>query len=410
LQQTKLSFLRSLGPGIITACVVFGPGSLLVSANIGAEHRYELLWLMITTAVLMGAYMMMAMRISVTSAATPCTLIANHIGRFAAVIVGLNIFLICIVFQFANNLAVSVAVATLLPAVNSIWVLLFVNMLIIVFLFTAKSVYRILEFAMKVMVAVILICFIANLVVARPPVLAIMKYLLPHWPSDLPLAWPRKINGTVTDPLILVAALFGTTFSVAAAFYQGNLVREKGWSINQYRSGITDTIAGVAVLGLITTVIMITTATVIPGQTASDAGILANSLRPLLGPAAHNLFCVGLLAVALNPFMINAMVGGSILADGLGKAARLSDKWPRCLAALIMLTGMLPVGLIIIGQALTVIGNPLIAAALLWLANDKKIMGTWKNGFILNILGVAGLAVVVFMAARVLYKIILQLT
>jgi manganese transport protein len=58
---------------------------------------------------------------------------------------------------------------------------------------------------------------------------------------------------------------------------------------------------------------------------------------------------------------------------------------------------------------LTVVGNPLIGIALLWLANNKKIVGEWKNGFILNVLGFAGLGVVVLLSVRVLYKIILQL-
>lgn len=420
-QQEKLSFLRSLGPGIITACVVFGPGSLLISANIGAKHGYELLWLIITTAALMGAYMIMAMRMSVVAGATPCTLVASRFGRSAAVVIGVNILLICIIFQFANNLAAAVAIQTLLPTLNAAWIVLTINALIIIFIFTAESIYRVIEFAMKIIVAVMLICFIANLVIARPSPFAIINGIVPQWPEELSLAWPKKVNGNVADPLLLIAALFGTTFSVAAAFYQGNLVREKGWSVNHYRSGIADTIVGIAVLGIITVIIMITTATVIPGQTASDVGKLAAALQPLLGPAAHTLFCVGLLAVAMNPFMINAMVGGSILADGLGKPAGLSNKWPRCLTVIVLLAGMAvaivalksgekPVTLIIVGQALTVIGNPLIAAALLWLANDKKIMGIWKNGLILNILGGSGLAIVVFMAARVLYKIILQLS
>ena len=51
--EQRPSWWRSIGPALITACVVFGPGSLLISANIGASHRYQLLWLLMLTGILM---------------------------------------------------------------------------------------------------------------------------------------------------------------------------------------------------------------------------------------------------------------------------------------------------------------------------------------------------------------------
>jgi len=220
--------------------------------------------------------------------------------------------------------------------------------------------------------------------------------------------------------MVLVASLLGTTFSVAAALYQGNLVREKGWTIREYNRGIGDSIGGVMVLTGVSAIIMMTSATVLRGQPANDISVLATQLRPLLGPTTHVLFCVGLLAVAMNPFVINAMIGGSILADGIGKPARLSDPWSRRFTVLVLLVGMVvamivlhtpvkKVDAIIFGQALTVVGNPLMAATILWLANRKDIMGTRRNSMTLNILGGLGLLVVVLMALRVLYLIILRL-
>ncbi len=35
---------KSIGPGLITACVVFGPGSLLISSNVGAKYGFDLVW------------------------------------------------------------------------------------------------------------------------------------------------------------------------------------------------------------------------------------------------------------------------------------------------------------------------------------------------------------------------------
>jgi len=427
---------RSIGPALVTACVVFGPGSLLVSSNIGANHGYELLWLLVLTGVLMGTYVTMGARIGVVGGATPCTLVAGRLGQPIAAIIGINLCLICTSFQFSNNLAVATAadalgVTRLLgnpdemtertrSLINS-GVLLTFNAAIIALVFTLKQVYRTLERIMKVMVAVILICFLANLFFVRPDLLGLLKGLIPHLPEDVSISLPSRGEAGITDPMLLIASLLGTTFSVAAALYQGNLVREKGWTIRDYDRGIGDAIAGVAVLTGVSAIIMMTSGTVLRGQPANDISVLASQLRPLLRTTAHALFCVGLLAVAMNPFVINAMIGGSILADGLGKPAGLSDRWSRRFTVVVLLVGMAiamiilhtpvkKVDAIIFGQALTVVGNPLMAVTMLWLANRKDVMGERRNTPVLNILGGLGLLAVIFIAIRVLFLIALKLS
>jgi Mn2+/Fe2+ NRAMP family transporter len=300
-------------------------------------------------------------------------------------------------------------------------VLLVFNAVIITLIFTLKQVYRALERIMKGMVALILICFLVNLFVVRPDLLGVLKDLIPRLPEGVSLALPSRGETGITDPMILIASLLGTTFSVAGALYQGNLVREKGWTIKDYDRGIGDSIAGVCVITGVSAIILITAGTVLRGQEANNIGVLATQLRPLLGSGAHILFCIGLFAVAMNPFVINAMIGGSILADGIGKPAKLSDPWSRRLTAMVLLFGMVvamivlntpikKVDAIIFGAALTVIGNPLMAVTILWLANQKDIMGDRRNSVILNILTGLGLVVVVLMAVRVLWRIVLMLS
>lgn len=418
--EQRPSWWRSFGPALITACVVFGPGSLLISSNVGAKYGYELLWMLLLTGILMGTYMTTAARIGVVGGLTPCTLVARRLGRVAAAVVGINLCLICTTFQFSNNLAVVAAAEALVPNVPSTIILVVLNGLIITFLFTAKHIYQLLEKMMKVMVGVILLTFAINLILAAPSLMAILKGLIPGIPEDISFGLPHKVEGKIEDPLLLIASLLGTTFSIAAAFYQGNLVREKGWTIKDYGRGIGDSIAGVAVITSVSAIVMITAAAVIPGKQAENIGVLAQALQPLLGSTAYVIFCIGLFAVAMNPFLINAIIGGSILADGLGKPARLSDRSSRIFTVVVLLVGMVvailalrtgqrPVKLIIFGSALTVIGNPLMAATILWLANNKAIMGRHRNNLLQNILGGIGFLVVVFMAGRVLILVILKL-
>ena len=63
----------------------------------------------------------------------------------------------------------------------------------------------------------------------------------------------------------------------------------------------------------------------------------------------------------------------------------------------------------IFGQAVTVIGNPLMAATLLWLANRKNVMGDRRNRLAANIIGLLGIAVVLLLALRMLWFLYLRL-
>ena len=80
---------KSIGPALITACVVFGPGSLVISANIGATYGYELLWLLLLAGVLMGTYTTMSARIGVTTGTSHFGTLRKETSRPFAMVLGL---------------------------------------------------------------------------------------------------------------------------------------------------------------------------------------------------------------------------------------------------------------------------------------------------------------------------------
>ena len=422
-QVVRPPWWKSIGPALITACVVFGPGSLVISANVGAKHGYALLWLLLLAGLMMGAYMTMSARAGVIAGATHFGTLRREVGRPFAALCGIVLCLICAAFQFSNNLAIAMVAGAFVPEAHvfaaQLGAMAALNVLLILFLFRASEVYKAVEKIMKVMVGVVLVSFLFNLILAKPDLLAVLKGLVPNIPVTLPLGIPKIVDGVINDPLMLIASLVGTTFSVAGAFFQGNLVREKGWTAIDYDRGIGDSIAGVCVLTFVSMMIMVTAGTVIRNESADNIATLATTLQPLLGPTAFIVFCVGLIPIALNPFLINAMIGGTALADGVGLPGRLNDLWPRMFTVGVLVVGFVmasiglslnirPINMMIFGQAMTVIGNPLLAATILWMANRKSIMGERRNRIAGNVLGLIGLAVVALLAVRVLYSLYLR--
>ena len=382
------SLLKIIGPALIVASVVLGPGSILTASKVGTGFGYGMLWVLAFAAVLMIANVALAARLG---AALPHSIgdeLANRLGRPFSIFIGVTVFTIIACFQSSNNLAILAAMEPwtgALDTVASIGVLLGINGAILGFLFGSRKLYTSVERMMATLVAVMLVAFAVNLFAAKPSISQSLGGLV-----------PRRPDGD-SGAMLSILGLFATTFSIAGAFYQAYLVREKGWTIDDAKRGLVDNIAGIAVLGGITGMIMITAAAVLhgkidPGELKSVAD-LARQLQPLFGDWAGALFAAGLFAGAFSSFLVNAMIGGTVLSDGLGRGAKLDDAWPRRLTAAALLAGAAgamaframgrdPVQLIVIAQACTVFGGPILAGSLLYLATrrdrfDKTTMPRW---------------------------------
>jgi Mn2+/Fe2+ NRAMP family transporter len=67
-------------------------------------------------------------------------------------------------------------------------------------------------------------------------------------------------------------------------------------------------------------------------------------------------------------------------------------------AIVAIIFGRLPLQLIVLAQAVTIFIVPFIGIAIYLVANDRKLMGPYKNKIFSNIVGVIGLLVMIFLA------------
>jgi len=393
--SVKLIF-RSIGPALIVACVVLGPGSILTSSKVGCQFGYSMIWLLVLAAILMIGAVSAAARVGVSLDHSPCTELAQRVGRPLAVLAGLSVFSITACFQFSNNLGVLASLEPMLGT-DGVWqtaMLIVLNGALICCLFGFKRLYQPLEKFMMVLVGLMLIGFAGNLILAKPSLLEVIRGFLPRLPRDFAASFVPRItqdatgNAQINDPWIVVQGLFFTTFSIAGAFYQAYLVKEKGWALPQLKRGLIDSFVGISVLVGISLMIMTTSASVLHGfvkpENLNTAADVARQLEPLFGPAAKWLFCLGIFAAALSSFLVNSMIGGTMLADGFGLDASIDGKWNKWFTTAVLLTGLIVamatdaetrVPLIIFAQAVTVLGGPLLVLSLgylLWCSRVEK--------------------------------------
>ena len=379
-----------LGPAIIVASVVLGPGTILGASRVGAEHGASMLWVLVVSVAAMAGTAALAARIGAALPGSPGDALAGSLGRPFAVSIGVTLFLVVVGFQSSNNLAVIAALeplfagepgATFSPALTAA-VLLGVNGLVALAVYRLRGLYRKLEGLMKALVALMAAAFAVNLLAARPSVGAALRGLIPELPAGGVAGFlPRRAGGEVVVPHLALQGLIATTFSVAGAFYQAYLVREKGWRAADGRKAAGEAVVGAAVLGLLSGMVLLTSAATLHGRAGAlgSTADLAAQLRPVFGPWAVGLFSAGIFAGAFGSFLGNALIGGTLLADGLGKGGALESPWVRgltvaalaagfAIALAVLSGGAERVTAILIAQALTVLGGPLLAGAILFLA------------------------------------------
>ena len=99
-----------MGPAIIVASVVVGPGSILTSSQIGVEFGYSMVWVLALAVLLMMGMTALSSRLGVVLEGTLCDELARRAGRPFAALAGISLFLIAACFQFGNNLGVLAAI------------------------------------------------------------------------------------------------------------------------------------------------------------------------------------------------------------------------------------------------------------------------------------------------------------
>lgn len=399
--------LQSIGPAIVVAAVVLGPGSILTSSKVGATFGPLGIPVIVGAAILMIGMVALAARIGVVYEGSACDEISSRLGRPVSIFVGLILFLLVALFQSSNNIALVAGLSPLVEmgtggepmgAVSKVVLLVSFNAFVIACLYLMRDLYKSVEKLMKLLIGVMVIAFLVNFAVA---------YLTPR--DFEPVVSKSK------GDLIALLGMIGTTFSVGGAFYQSYLVKEKGWGIPEAKRGVVDSVVSISVLGLVTLVILLTSTRVFYGDPnpieLKSVDQVARQLEPLFGRWATVIFCLGIFAGAFSSFLVNSMIGGTVMADSLGKGSRLSDAWPIHLTTAALLVGMAvaiasllregsTVALITFAQALTVLGIPILAAALLYLGTRKELTGDRKvPGWILG-LGWLGLAVSIVLAIR----------
>ena len=201
--------------------------------------------------------------------------------------------------------------------------------------------------------------------------------------------------------MTMIIGLVGTTIAPWMQFYLQASIVEKGVKVEDYKFARFDVVLGSVVVHVVAFFIILVCAETLFTQgvqveTAKDAAL---SLEPLAGKYCSYLFAFGLVNASLFSASILPLSTTYLICEGLGWEVGIDKKFVEApqfygiysllifLGAGIILYPEFPlIPIMYLSQVLNGMVLPFVLIFMLVLVNDKKIMGKYTNGPVLNVI------------------------
>jgi len=400
----KLRELR-IGPGAVVAAAFIGPGTVTTATVAGARHGYTLIWALAFSVMAALVLQEMSARLGVVGGMglgeAMRRRFSTGIARLltGALVIG-AIFIGNAAYETGNLLGGALGLESLLGGSGRLWG---ATLGALAFLLLWSGGYRWVERVLVVMVAVMGVVFLTTAVALGPDLFALLGGLRPQGLGD-------------EATLLTALGLIGTTVVPYNLFLHASAVRER-WKGPEHLAAMrADTGISVGLGGLISVAVLVSAAALPAAASVTSAADMARALEPLLGRWAGAFFACGLLAAGLSS-AITAPLAAAYAACGImGWRTDVRAPAARAVWGAVLVTGVVfsllavrPVAAIIFAQAANGLLLPIVAGFLLYLANDRGLLGAGVNGIASNALGVLALLVAATLGLRSLWLALLGL-
>jgi NRAMP (natural resistance-associated macrophage protein)-like metal ion transporter len=391
--------LLILGPGLITGASDDDPSGVGTYVQAGASYGYATVWTTIVMFPMMTAVQYISAKIGLVSGRGLAGVLREHYPRWVLYPALLALVIANTLNAGADIGAIAAALNLLIPVPAPAFVIpVGLGIVALQVLGSYQLIARVFMW-----LALALLAYVAAAFFTHPDVGAVLKgSLVPTVRLD-----PQYIG--------ILVALLGTTISPYLFFWQASqevdeqilmgrrrLWQRKGASRTELRYALWDTMAGMVFSEIVAYFIIVTAgATLFAANNhhVISAAEAASALRPLAGEWSEALFAAGLIGagVLAVPVLTGSAAYG--VAETFGWRSGLNRRLSRApeFYAVIAAATVVGMGINFVGinpiAALVIVAviNGMLAAPLvvvmMFVSNDRKVMGERTNGRLLNAVG-----------------------
>lgn len=404
-----LFLLGIFGPGLIAANAGNDAGGIATYSTMGSQFGFQMLWVMVILFIGVAVVQEMCARMGVVTGKGLSDLIRENFPLRVTAFVMLT-FLIAntgvIISEF-----IGIAAALNLFGIPS-WIGAPVGGFFVWWL-VARGSYRRVE---KVFLF-LTIAFFAYIIAAFQA--------KPDWGQVAIGTFVPTIQLRGDYILTLIAAV-GTTISPYMQIYIQSAVVERSMPISEYKYERAEVYIGSLFSIAIAFFIIIATGATLfvhsggKGVVLGTAADAAQALVPFLGVYAKYVFAIGLLGASLLAAGVLPLTTSYSITEALGLEGGVSKRWQEAPAFWILFTGLIIISVIIAAipnlPVVNILLNlyllngillPIILFSILYLVNQKRLLGKYTNGLLYNIIAfsltiVVSILAIVYVITQVL--------
>jgi len=371
-----LRLLPFFGPAFVASVAYVDPGNFATNISAGAKFGYLLLWVVVASNL-------MAMLVQTLSAklglATGRNLAETCRDEFPQHVVWA-------MWGLAEVVAMATDLAEFLGAALGFYLLLHVPLIVgavftgivtFAILTLERYGFRPLEVAIGFFVAIIAVCYVAELVIGHPV-----------WSQVGPHAVIPSFSGH--ESVLLAAGILGATVMPHVVYLHSGLTQNRIVTRDPkrlkrlFRFQTVDVVIAMTVAGLVNGAMLIMAAATFHSHGLASVGTIEQAhktLAPLLGSASAVIFAIALLASGLSSSTVGTMSGQMIMQ---GFVRRRIPIWVRravtmAPAFVVILIGVDPTRTLVLSQVVLSFGLPFAVVPLVVFTSRKRLMGALVN-------------------------------
>jgi Mn2+/Fe2+ NRAMP family transporter len=395
-----ITLMAILGPGLIVMAGDNDAGAFATYGQAGQNYGTTLLWTMPLLIPVLYVNQEMVLRLGAVTGVSHARLIFERFGKFWGAFSVIDLFLLNGLTIITEFIGISLALDYLgLDKTTGVAV----SAALIMVAVSTGDFRRFERFAMLLVFASLLL--IPIYFMAHPPLAQVARDLVV----------PQIPAGKLSDVMLIVIGLVGTTVAPWQLFFQQSYVIDKRITPRFIRYERLDLWLGIALVIVGAVAIIAFTAATFAGQAEfgnfTDAGGIAAGLEKYVGRSAGVMFAIALIDAALLGASAVSLSTAYAIGDVFSARHSLHRKVTEAkgfyavyfllisISAAIVLTPGSPLGLLTVAvQVLAGVLLPSATVFLLLLCNDKPVLGPWVNTRWLNYFTGAVIAVLVLLS------------
>lgn len=376
-------FFALIGPGIITSNVDNDAGGITTYSLAGAHYGLSLIWILIPVTAALIIIQEMCARMGVVSGKGLSDLIRE---RFGAKIT-FYLMIILLLANLGNTLCEFAGIAASMEIFGVSKYISVPAGAVFVWWLVVKGNYKSVEKVFLVACVFYLSYILSGFLVH------------PDWSAISKAAITPNLNFDV-GMLTMAIGIIGTTIAPWMQFYLQSSIVDKGLKAENYKYSRIDVIFGSITVNIVAFfIVMLCAVTLFDNsikiETAKDAAL---ALAPLAGSYASLLFAFGLLNASLFAASILPLSTAYTICEAFGWESTLDSKFTEAPqfyglyslmiflgAGIILLPNVPLISIMFYSQVINGILLPFVLIFMLLLINDKRVMGGYVNGRLMNV-------------------------